>query len=123
MSDEEDEKEVGQDRYRQIDPLEQLTKLLVAAGGDERVLILQLEVWQKQAHVIIPMKMIEDAQDRANAANFLRRLAGIDSLDETLPVKIASKEVSVEEVLRATIEPDVPIADEGTNPGSVSPIN
>ncbi len=110
MSDESDEKEDARDRYRKIDLLDQLVKLLVATGGDERVLIFQLDIWQKQAHVIVPMAMIEEAQDRATTVRFLRDLSTIDGLDETLPVRIRPSQPSTEDELRSVVEEVVPAA-------------
>ncbi len=110
MSDESNGREEPVAHYRNIDLLDQLVKLLVATDGDERVLILQLEVWQKQARVIVPMAMIESAQDRATTVTFLRDLANIDTLDETLPVRIPPSQLSTEDELRAVVEEVLPAA-------------
>ncbi len=123
MSDKEGEKEVLADRYRRINLTDQLTRLLEATGGDERVLILQLEIWQKQANVIVPMSVIEDAQDRATTASFLRQLADTANLDETLPVQTTPKGPFVEEVLRKVVEETGPLTGEETDPVHVSPTN
>jgi hypothetical protein len=116
--------EFSKDRYRVIDPFNQLVRIMVESGGMEPVLRLQLEVWEKQGEFEVPEEMLVEARHKAKTARLLRDLTETDSLNETLPVGFFFPRPSAEVVeLRASIEPDMPAVDEEADLGSVSPSN
>lgn len=119
-----EEGEVPKSRYRVINPLNQLVRIILESGGSEPVLRLQLEVWEKQTGFTISDEELVEARHLARAAGLSRSLAENDSLDNTLPVGFFLPRPSAEVAeLRATIESGMLTTDEGTRPGSVSPIN